>query len=105
MKKNSVIKTVQEHLQLHKNKENMDHFKRQIRITGVDIPGFGGHYPSLAEKGPMGRRPAQGTGDPGSHPDPCFWNRGGGRWFHSKRRGGRVGRQRERALPRAPFPD
>ena len=78
MNKNPAIKTVQEPLQLHKNQENMDHFKRQIRIPGVDIPGFGEHHPSLAEKGPMGRRPARWTGDPGSHSDPCFWNHGDG---------------------------
>lgn len=105
MNKKSNIRTHQEPLEFHKNKEPMDPFKFQTRIPGVDIPGYGRHYPCLALKGPMGDGSRPFTGNRGGHPDPGFWNRGGGRWFHTKRRGGVMGRQRERRLPLAPFPE
>jgi hypothetical protein len=104
MKNKSSAQTNLESIQFHKNKERIDPFKIQFRAPGVDIPGFGKHYPCLIPKGPMTRSPASFIRDLGGHHDPCFWNRGGGRWFHSRRRGGQVGRQRERGLPRAPFP-
>ena len=94
-----------EPLQFHKNNEQMDPFKIQFRVLGIDIPGFGKHYPCLILKGPMARKPGPVTVDRGGHHDPCFWNRGGGRWLHTQRRGGQVGRQRERSLPKAPFAD
>jgi hypothetical protein len=104
MKSKSNIRTHQEPLQFLKN-ERLDPFKFQYRAIGADIPGFGKHYPSLVLKGPMAGKSGLSTRDSSSHHDPCFWNRGGGRWFHTKRRGGQVGRQRERGLPRVPFKD
>jgi len=103
MKNKSSIRTNLEPLQFCKNKARMDPFKIQYRAPGIDIPGFGKHYPWQVLKGPMARKPVSFTGDPGGHHDPCFWNRGGGRWHHTQRRGGQVGRQRERGLPQAPF--
>ena len=94
-----------EPLQFHRNKERMDPFKIQFRAPGVDIPGFGKHYPCLILKGPLASKPRPLTGYCGDHHDPCFWNRGGSRWLHTQRRGGQVGRQRERGLPKAPFAD
>jgi len=105
MKNKSVTRTDQEPPQFLKHRESMDPFKIQSPITGVDIPGFGKHYSFLALKGPMARKPGSLAGKHGGQHDPCFWNRGGGRWFHTKRRGGQVGRQRERGLPRVPFAD
>lgn len=105
MNKKSSIRIHQEPLEFHKNKELMDPFKFQLRIPGTDIPGYGKHYPCLALKGPMGEGPGPFLGSRSGHPDPGFWNRGGGRWFHTKRRGGVMGRQRERRLPMAPFPE
>jgi hypothetical protein len=105
MKNKSNIHDHQEPLEFHKNKERIDPFKLQFRAPGVDIPGFGKHYPCLVLKGPTARKPGPVAGDRRGHHDPCFWNRGGGRFFHTKRRGGQVGRQRERSLARAPFPD
>lgn len=105
MNKKSNIRTHQEPLEFHKTIEPMDPFKFQTRIPGVDIPGYGRHYQSLVSQGPMGDGPGPFTGNRGGHPDPGFWNRGGGRWFHTKRRGGVLGRQRERTLPKAPFPE
>ncbi len=105
MKNKSSIRTNLEPLQFRKNKERMDPFKIQFWAPGVDIPGFGKHYPCLTLKGPMTRTSGSFTRGSGDHHDPCFWNRGGGRWLHTQRRGGQVGRQRERGLPRAPFTD
>lgn len=82
----------------------MDPFKIQNQVPGVDIPGFGKHFSSLVLKGPMARKPGPLAGERAGRHDPCFWNRGGGRWFHTKRRGGQVGRQRDRGLARVPFP-
>jgi len=104
MKNKSSAQTNPESIQFHKNKERIDPFKIQLQAPGVDIPGFGKHYPCLFPKGPMTRPQASFIRDLDVHHDPSFWNRGGGRWFHSRRRGGQVGRQRERGLPRMPFP-
>jgi len=104
MKSPSTIRTRKEPLHFHKEKGGMDPFKFQLRIPGTDIPGFGKHYPCLALNGSMAKKPARYSAGRHLHLDPCFWNRGGGRWFHTKRRGGQVGRQRDRSLPRAPFP-
>ena len=101
MKNKSITRTDQEPPQFLKHRESMGPFKIQSRIVGVDIPGFGKRYSCLALKGPMARK----SGPLADQHDPCFWNRGGGRWFHTKRRGGQVGRQRGRGLPRAPFAD
>ena len=105
MKNLSNIRTHQEPLEFHKNKKQVDPFKLQYRAPGIDVPGFGKHYPGLTLKGPIANKPEPLAGDRGGHRDPCFWNRGGGRWFHSKRRGGQIGRQRERGLSKAPFTD
>ncbi|MEE8127304.1 MAG: hypothetical protein V3T82_02750 [Nitrospinaceae bacterium] len=105
MNSKSIIQTHQEPLQFHKTKEQVDPFKIQYRAPGIDIPGFSKHYPCLVLKGPMAGKPGSLAGYRGGQHDPCFWNRGGGRWFHTKRRGGQVGRQRERGLPRTPFTD
>jgi len=87
----------------HKSGNAMDPFKIQNPVPGVDIPGFGKHYSCLSLKGPMAKKKGVLAAEHGSLHDPCFWNRGGGRWFHTKRRGGQVGRQRDRSLPRAHF--
>jgi hypothetical protein len=81
----------------------MDPFKIRNQVLDVDIPGFGKHYSCLSLKGPMAKKPGSLVSNRGGQHDPCFWNRGGGRWFHTKRRGGQVGRQRERGLPKAPI--
>jgi hypothetical protein len=104
MKNKSSIRDHQEPLEFHVNKKQVDPFKLQYRAPGVDIPGFNKHYSSLTLKGPMARKPGPLAGGRGGQHDPCFWNRGGGRWFRTRRRGGQVGRQRERDLPRSPFP-
>ena len=98
------IRAHQEPLVFHMNKKQVDPFKLQYRTPGVDVPGFGKHYPCLLQKGPMTGKPGPLAANRGNHHDPCFWNRGGGRWLHTQRRGGQVGRQRERGLPRAPSP-
>jgi hypothetical protein len=103
MKMKSNIRIDQELLQFHHNRKSMDPFVIQNQVLDVDIPGFGKHYSCLALKGPMERKPGSLVGDRGGQHDPCFWNRGGGRWFHTKRRGGQIGRQRERGLPKAPI--
>jgi hypothetical protein len=43
----------------------------------------------------MTGKPGPLAANRGNHHDPCF---------HTQRRGGQVGRQRERGLPRAPSP-
>ena len=103
MKNKSNTRNHQEPIQFHKNVESIDPFKFQYRAPGVELPGFGKHFSSLTAKGPMARKPGKLAREQGSRHDPCFWNRGGGRWFHTKRRGGQVGRQRDRGLPKAPF--
>ncbi len=103
MKNKSSIHTDQEPLQFRKNKESMDPFKIRNQVLSVNFPGFGKHYSHLALKGPITKKPGHLAGHRSSTHDPCFWNRGGGRWFHTKRRGGQLGRQRERGLPKAPF--
>ncbi|MDH3256449.1 MAG: hypothetical protein OEM27_02430 [Nitrospinota bacterium] len=105
MKNKSNIRGHQEPIQFRENRESMDPFKIQNQVPGVNIPGFGKHYPSLVLKGPMTKKPGSFIRDHSGHHDPCFWNRGGGRWLHTKPRGGQVGRQRERSLPRAPIKD
>ncbi|NIQ02720.1 MAG: hypothetical protein GWM98_22150 [Nitrospinaceae bacterium] len=82
-----------------------DSLQRKSRIPGVDIPGFGGHFEALRESRPLATWKKPSSGDHGSHPDPRVWNRGGSRWFHTKRRGGIVGRQRDRRMPLPPMPD
>ena len=70
----------------------------QSKIPGLFLPGFSGRYQSSVEKFPLGRPKNPLFGRAVNHPDPCFWNRGGGRWKHTLRRGGQLGRQRDRAL-------
>ena len=105
MKKAFTTRTFREEFKIHETGKSTDQFLIPDRIPGIDVPGYGKHYQSLALQGPMGRRPEAWRRDGNGYPDPGLWNRGGVRWLHTKRRGGQIGRQRERRLPLAPFPE